>query len=71
MTVPNPLLTFVPSEFNTDDGPHVFRAECKFGTVSIVGDDDAGDFDAAVVLDADAANLATGNPVGRRNVYKC
>jgi hypothetical protein len=42
MTVPNPLLTFVPSEFNTDDGPHVFRAECKFGTVSIVGDDERG-----------------------------
>ena len=42
MTVPNPLLTFVPSEFNTDDGPHVFRAETKFGEVRIVGAEDRG-----------------------------
>lgn len=38
MTVPNPLLTFVESEFTKG----VFRAECKFGTVSIVGDDERG-----------------------------
>lgn len=42
MTVPNPLLTFVPSEFNTDDRPRVFRAETKFGEVRIVGDDERG-----------------------------
>ena len=40
MTVPNPLLTFVPSEFNTDDRPRVFRAETKFGEVRIVGAED-------------------------------
>ena len=42
MTVPNPLLTFVPSEFNTDDRPRVFRAETKFGEVRLVGNDDRG-----------------------------
>ena len=42
MSIPNPLLTFVPSEFNTDDGPHVFRAETKFGEVRIVGAEDRG-----------------------------
>ena len=42
MTVPNPLLTFVPSEFNTDDRPRVFRAETKFGEVRIVGAEDRG-----------------------------
>ena len=42
MTVPNPLLTFVPSEFNTDDRPLVFRAETKFGEVRIVGAEDRG-----------------------------
>jgi len=42
MTVPNPLLTFVPSEFNTDDRPRVFRAETKFGEVRIVGEEDRG-----------------------------
>ena len=42
MTVPNPLLTFVPSEFNTDDRPRVFRAETKFGEVRLVGDDKRG-----------------------------
>ena len=42
MTVPNPLLTFVPSEFNTDDRPRVFCAETKFGEVRIVGAEDRG-----------------------------
>ena len=42
MTVPNPLLTCVPSEFNTDDRPRVFRAETKFGEVRLVGNDDRG-----------------------------
>lgn len=42
MTVPNPLLTFVPSEFNTADRPRVFRAETKFGEVRLVGDDKRG-----------------------------
>ena len=33
MTVPNPLLTFTESEFTKG----VFRAETKFGTVTLVG----------------------------------
>ena len=36
MTTPNPLLTFTESEFTKG----VFRAETKFGTVTIVGSDD-------------------------------
>ena len=36
MSIPNPLLKFVESEFTKN----VFRAETKFGTVSIVGSDD-------------------------------
>ena len=36
MTVPNPLLSFTESEFTKG----VFRAETKFGTVTIVGSDD-------------------------------
>ena len=33
MTTPNPLLTFTESEFTKG----VFRAETKFGTVTLVG----------------------------------
>ena len=36
MTTPKPLLTFTESEFTKG----VFRAETKFGTVTIVGSDD-------------------------------
>ena len=35
MTIPNPLLTFTESEFTKG----VFRAETKFGTVTLVGAD--------------------------------
>ena len=35
MTVPNPLLSFVESKHTKD----VFRAETKFGTVSLVSSD--------------------------------
>ena len=36
MTVPNPLLKFVPSEFTEG----VFRAETKFGEIKIIGSDE-------------------------------
>ena len=35
MSIPNPLLKFVPSEFTEG----IFRAETKFGTVTLVGND--------------------------------
>ena len=35
MSIPNPLLTFVESEFTKG----VFHAETKFGKVSLVGND--------------------------------
>ena len=35
MSIPNPLLKFVPSEFTED----IFHAETKFGTVTLVGND--------------------------------
>ena len=38
MSIPNPLLKFVESEFTKG----VFHAETKFGTVSLVGDDEKG-----------------------------
>ena len=35
MSIPNPLLKFVPSEFTEG----IFHAETKFGTVTLVGND--------------------------------
>ena len=35
MSIPNPLLTFTESEFTEG----IFRAETKFGTVTLVGND--------------------------------
>ena len=56
MTVPNPLLTFVPSEFNTDDRPRVFRAVTKFGDVCLIGDDDRG----FVIFDPNGMSMDVG-----------
>ena len=56
MTVPNPLLTFVPSEFNTDDRPLVVRAETKFGEVRIVGAEDRG----FIIFDPNGMHLDAG-----------
>ena len=36
MSIPNPLLKFVPSEFTEG----VFRAETKFGEIKIIGSDE-------------------------------
>ena len=53
MTTPNPLLTFTESEFTKG----VFRAETKFGTITLVG---AGRDDKFSIFDPNGMSVDVG-----------